>query len=418
MNSLAAYFNPFSTQFDTTNNFKNLSRRQQAGTVALTVIATILTLPILGLGGLAACRYCTKKLCAVHKPNDTILDCAAKALKIDVVVKDITNKTALDEAENDGNPVMTDILESLEKMKKNTFKDATIKSKQLSVTQAPRKWEDVSQTKPPSELLSGEVYKEKGQAQCGDISINYAAVMRAVQPEEDSKKPIEDQLAFSPQQYSLSNGDAINTFLVVSNDGNQKNTMSLFYSNNAPKLFQTKLNAILKKENSSSIEQKQILQALKETHESITSLWMEHVKEKPNDVGSATTVNMVFLYPGENGAIQGGFFGSGDTRTLLINKEGKVSRIGNLKGESLGVFQAQPGSKLFISSDGIWHNASPQQVAQFIQERAEDYKEMPESECLENVLIDLVKASLHGREDDRNPMIISIPNALQPTAQE
>lgn len=126
-------------------------------------------------------------------------------------------------------------------------------------------------------------------------------------------------------------------------------------------------------------------------------------KQQAKTIISNTTVNMIFLFPTENAPFRGAFLGRGDTRTLIFRANNEVERVGALSGETKGVFQLEPGDYLFTSSDGIWHNASPVQVNAFIKTDLENGYSM--QQAVER----LVAATLAGRDDDRNPILLQVP---------
>src|ERR1700733_5327983 len=71
-----SYFCPFSsTNFDACSKFKSLSTGQKVVTIALTFFATLISLPILGLAGLAVFRAIVEKytICRIDSNNQEIL---------------------------------------------------------------------------------------------------------------------------------------------------------------------------------------------------------------------------------------------------------------------------------------------------------------------------------------------------------
>jgi len=64
--TVGSYFNPFSRADFHTNKFTKLSFSKKLAIVALTTFATILTLPIAGLGGLATYRALNQKFSTIH----------------------------------------------------------------------------------------------------------------------------------------------------------------------------------------------------------------------------------------------------------------------------------------------------------------------------------------------------------------
>jgi len=70
--TVGSYFNPFSNKYFHTDRFNTLPFSKKLAIVALTTFATILTLPIAGLGGLATYRALTRKFSIVN--NTTLLE--------------------------------------------------------------------------------------------------------------------------------------------------------------------------------------------------------------------------------------------------------------------------------------------------------------------------------------------------------
>lgn len=381
-------FNPLSHEHHGIKDFRKLNRKEKAITCLVSGLVGVITfIPTFGLGGMATFRYLSHKYAQEREAK--VNQISKTILKTPLEIKDVTHREALDLVENDDEPALVDIMDSLAAIKNGTF---VIPDKHPLVDPT---------TDNPSKLKNGETMKDHGELMCGTKSVSYASVRRAV---ED--KTTEDQLHYETQTFTLQN-QSLETIFVLSNDGNKKNFMSLFYSERAPKIFKEKLQTTINEQNRSSIEQQDMLQALNETDDEIFNLWVEHLKSHPDEAGCATTVNMLFFYP-DQGQIKGGFFGMGDTRSIILRGENDVIRLGSLSGKSLGVFDIQEGDKIFISSDGIWHNASPNQVNQFIQERLKNYEdEEDKAKQMENVLVDLVKATLPGRVDDRNPMLLA-----------
>lgn len=194
-----SHFNPLSTKYDSIDDFKTLNRKQKAVTSIVTGLTTVITLPLLGIGGVGTFRYLTKKFVIQGTAKDRTQDVAIKTLRTAVPsfpetrypVIEFPNKEGLDLVENDDKPALTNILQSLDAMQKGTFIEADRKA-------------EISQKTDPSELLSGEVFKRNGKTLLGSHELDYACVLRAVQPEKDSKKAIEDQLVYEEQVTRLS----------------------------------------------------------------------------------------------------------------------------------------------------------------------------------------------------------------------
>ena len=224
-----------------------------------------------------------------------------------------------------------------------------------------------------------------------------------------ANKPIEDQLTFENIEFSLLDGREIQTTLIVSNDGNQKHYCSKFYSENACRIFREKLQNLINCSGQETIDSL-IPLALAQTNFQLENDWHTHVVQHIEEM-SATTTNLVFLYNDTLGRTKGAFLGHGDTRTILLKTNGDVLRIGPKSDNvTVGLFTPEEQDRILISSDGIWHSASPSQVNQFVLARIAHYLTagLQEAVALEQALLDLVKAGLPGREDDRNPFIISL----------
>lgn len=387
---MVSSFNPLSHEHHGIKDFKTLSGKEKAFTCFMSgLVGAITFIPTFGLGGMATFRYLSHKF--AQERASKIDQVAKPILKTAIEIKDVTHQGELDLVENDGKAVLVDIIKSLDAIRDGTF-----------IVPDDHPFIEVdSLATDPSELKNCEAMKNHGELMCGTKPVSFASVRRAVEG-----KTTEDQLHYETQTFSLAN-QTLDTIFILSNDGNKGNSMSLFYSQSAPAIFKEKLQNRLAEQNGNSIEKQDMLQALKDTHIEIEDLWIKNVQSGLFKAGPDTAVNMLFFYPSE-GKIQGGFFGKSDTRTLILRGENEVIRVGSLSKQSLGVFDVQEGDKIFVSSDGMWHNASPNQVNQFIQERSKDYQgQGNEAEKLENVLVDLVKATLPGQVDDRNPLLLS-----------
>lgn len=308
-------------------------------------------------------------------------------------IVDAKGKSALNLVENDNQPAPTNILDNLAKIRDESLD----LKKPLDLIQGS-----------DQPLKDGQTVGANGKSHIGDIEVNFANVMRA---NSLSHKAIEDQVSISGHTFRQQGGPSINTMLIVSNDGNQKNLLSSMYSMRAKEIFEQTLQELVQHHTEGKITPALVQYALAKTHHQILDVeWREHLRAHPQDV-CGTTSNMVFLMPFEN-TLCGVVFNAGDSRAVLLKKDGDVMRLGGPEeGQQSGAFIVEPGDHLFISSDGIWHNASPTQVNTFIRERMDDFKDSihDRGDRMQAVLLDLVKATLPGREDDRNPVLISIP---------
>lgn len=368
--------NPISSQYSGLKDFKTLSHGQQAKAVFFSALAALASLPVLGIGGVAAFRATVNRYVernhAINKIGvDTIL-------KKSINTSDITNKDELDLVENDGKPSNVDIIKR--------------RNESLELDENFRVLQDYD----TSLLENGQFKTEAGELQCGETTLPFASTVRAVKQD----KVIEDQLLATTIEFTI--GDTvINTPFILSCDGNKNNAMSLFYKKEAPKFFkefvQEKLNQ------GEPLDDALATQALKDVEDAVFDAWVKH----PMAGKSQSTVNMLFLFPTENASFKGAFLGRGDTRTLILRHNGEVNRVGTTKdGETIGTFTLEPGDLIFTSSDGIWHNASPSQVGEFIRSDLNDGK------TLQETVDRLVAATVteNSRDDDRNPILIQIPN--------
>lgn len=77
------YFNPVATGFHSVNNFNNkLSLKDKFKTIVCVVVATLVSLPILGLGGLAAFRLCAERFSRNPPDNGTTKKAGAAGTEV------------------------------------------------------------------------------------------------------------------------------------------------------------------------------------------------------------------------------------------------------------------------------------------------------------------------------------------------
>lgn len=368
--------NPISSQYSGIKDFKTLSHGQQAKAVIFSALAALFTFPALGVGGVAAFRATVTKYAERNKTINEVG--VAVIMKKSINTSDITNKEELDLIENDGKPSNVDIIQR--------------RHETLELDENYR----VPQDHDTSLLENGQFKTEAGELQCGETTLPFASTVRAVKQD----KVVEDQLLATTIEFTI--GDTvINTPFILSCDGNKNNAMSLFYKEEAPKFFKEFVQERLNQ--GELLDDALATKALKYVEDKVFDEWVNH----PMAGKSQSTVNMLFLFPAENDSFKGAFLGRGDTRTLIFKKDGEVNRVGTTKdGETIGTFTLEPGDLIFTSSDGIWHNASPTQVGEFIR------SDLNEGKTLQNTVERLVAATVteNSRDDDRNPILIQIPN--------
>lgn len=325
------------------------------------------------------------------------------------ICEDIANTEDLYFIENDGQSSSANIID--------TLYEKSFDRKNLSMAQ------NVSH----KYLTGGQVSSEHRKIECGKNEFPMAFVLRA---NPTSQKPIEDHLNVKQLTFEIKDprmtskfGLKMTTTLLVINDGHQKHNMTRFYSEKAPEVFQKfmqkTLNDSLRDPNEMSMEQ-MVKPTLLETHYNILSQW-EQSEEFVKENDSNPTVTMVFLFPDSsndstlpNNFTKGVVFNMGNSRAILLsqnNPQGKILRLGSAHNSpQIGGFSPSPGDKLFVSSDGIWNNASPHDVSVFLEQRIEDLthenEEMERSEILKEALLDLVDANAKGRPDDNNPLMV------------
>lgn len=71
MTNIISYFNPFSKEHHALDDFKGLNRGEKFLTIVLTALATVASLPILGLGGVAAFRALSNKFTVIDLKKET-----------------------------------------------------------------------------------------------------------------------------------------------------------------------------------------------------------------------------------------------------------------------------------------------------------------------------------------------------------
>lgn len=254
-------------------------------------------------------------------------------------------------------------------------------------------------------LLKNQAAKIEKELQCGSTTIGAAGILKT-NGKYKADKPCQDNVSFNQLTVRIAGEDIKMSFLVGA-DGNASagDIAAAYYNQKAPALLTSKLGEL------HSISDADVQEALKATHEELQSGWAEFVKEKKLQ-GNCTS-NMVLLFPEPNsGKVQGAFLGAGDFRSLVLKKDGEVRRLGRLldEGLQLSTFSLEKGDKIFMSSDGVWHNTSPNQVNEFLRKRMEgdDLKTKSQEEKTMSALEDLVKIMHQGQPDDLSPCLISI----------
>ena len=71
MSNIFTYFNRFSQQHEAIKLFNALSFENKASTISLTVLSTIITLPFLGIGGMATFRALTDRLIVIDPDSNS-----------------------------------------------------------------------------------------------------------------------------------------------------------------------------------------------------------------------------------------------------------------------------------------------------------------------------------------------------------
>ncbi len=98
MTRITSYFNPVSREHHALDNFKHLSGGEKILTVVLTALATIASLPILGLGGVATFRSLTNQFTVIDLNKETKSQKAKTAKKIATPFHDTFRKCSKEEA--------------------------------------------------------------------------------------------------------------------------------------------------------------------------------------------------------------------------------------------------------------------------------------------------------------------------------
>lgn len=291
-------------------------------------------------------------------------------------------------------------------------------------------------------ITDGEVMEIARVTQCGDKYLPVASLLRANQPPGNREpKPTQDLNSYQPIPFILPNGKRVVTNLLVSNDGNAGHACVRHYADRAAMYFTDEMESRLNKLGvpNDEISDETIKSALAATHNRIEEEWMEAVRSnKTEEPASNTTSHLIFLCPGKGDELRGVCFLKGDTRTIVLKPDGTCERIGSVaQGMQVGTFNLEPDSYLFVSSDGIWHNASPNQVNKFLKKELQtikneapkiseeeammneminelltikdEYPKISEEEAMKKALHNLVFATLPGRPDDRNPMMLYNP---------
>lgn len=118
MPRIASYFNPFSKEHYALDRFKDLSGRKRFLTIVLTALATIASLPILGVGGVATFRALTRKFTVIkldggeNRPKSPIKKTAKKA-------QDVNNQVL----PSDSEPVVPQTIQPADEASNGTIQE-------------------------------------------------------------------------------------------------------------------------------------------------------------------------------------------------------------------------------------------------------------------------------------------------------
>ncbi len=371
-------------------NFNKLTGLSKFGVVVLTALAGLVTIPVGGIGGIAVFQKLTgtlpRKQAKVNEVASQIIQPKTYTVPEKPVTRNVPlHSTDVDKAENDDKPSPINILE-------------IEKTDQLNEKPGVK----------PTELTLGQSSEDRGTLNCGEKSLEYAAALRARSPVTSDKQPykkIEDQLSYGNVELQVG-GRPVHTTLALSNDGNSGNQCAQFFSQNIPIIFIRRMQEALAKSASDSINGDLVETVMRETMQEVENKWIEADIPKRSN----TTTNMLFFFPDTEGKIKGAFYGTGDTRTIIIRGDevlrvGQFAMNGENQGPSTSHFDLEPGDLVFCSSDGVWHNASPLEVRDFLK------RELNQDDSLSRALHNLVNACTTppARIDDLNPILLRIP---------